>query len=45
MITITKIKHPTYGECLVSQERCSEGVKIWINNDSIVTTKNNKESE
>ena len=45
VITITKIKHPTYGECLVSQERCSEGVKIWINNDSIVTTKNNKESE
>ena len=31
VLTIQKIKHPKYGECLVSQSTLNNQIKLWIN--------------
>jgi len=33
IICVKKVKHPKYGECLVSQGLGKEQIKIWINNE------------
>ena len=31
VITVKKIFHPKYGECLISQSNGHEPIKIWVN--------------
>ena len=31
VLTLTKINHPQYGECLISQGYKDDGIRIWIN--------------
>ena len=31
VVTIKKIKHPKYGECLLSQGYGKDGIKLWLN--------------
>ena len=35
VLTIKKINHPEYGECLISQGYQEDSIKLWINNEDI----------
>ena len=36
VITIQKIYHPKYGECLISNGLCNDQIKIWLNKNIII---------
>ena len=31
VVTVKKVKHPKYGECLISQGSSNDNIKLWIN--------------
>ena len=36
VVTVKKIKHKKYGECLVSQGADNNGIKLWVNNKDYI---------
>ena len=36
VISIKKINHPIYGECLISQGRGYDQIRMWVNKDKII---------
>ena len=39
VLTLKKIKHPTYGECMISQGYNVDQIKIWANIDKKIKNK------